>query len=400
MKLKNIIREALEASEEKERQELLEKENKLKKEDSKYLIKSTELEVDIVDFLSNFEKVYEVEELAQKKYYSFKIKDDEEGKLYELISDIFDKHSDSIISLKKEGLSIMDLAVNGTLMDAYISEFNYIHDKERLLSSIKNSDDWDNKKKNEQLGFKELNLDDTKETLSKFIFEVYDLTKEDSERLTNVIYNEVLESLNDAGTMISDFHITAGDINGKISDKLDKLEKIEKTIFKSDFNHFLIKMIDSSNSNKIIYFKKETKMKGSVLKEFGSAKLTMRDQLEWEESYLNGDEETEKRIEKKLRDSIKKCNIPNAETVTGFPTLGFFNYYNISEREYCTTYPLIREVSNIILAKKVALDRELFADKIENILLKINKGEKIKFNEIDFIEKGKKEIRKTPRVKR
>ncbi len=396
MDMQESIKKALEAQAKADAEIAARKEKEGKNKDNKYLIKASEIEIKVEEFLTNFKDVYEVEELIENEYYSFKIKNDDKKRTYSLISDAFEDYSEAIIKAKKKDMPILELSMN--VIDSYISEFHPHHRKESLKENVEKSKNWDERKAKEQQEFYSLDEDKVKEKLSNFVNQVYDLNISESKRFVDLTYNAAVKGLETSGIIVGDYYLNAEDIKPKLKEEIQEgeeniLEKI-KLMDKSRKTRDEIHEISNiSNENKRKYFKIESKLKANVLKEIGKKTLPMRHLKEWEEAYMGGNEEIEKRLDKELMNKIKECEIPNAETVSGFPTFGFFNYYNISEREYCTVYPLVREISNIALAHEIAKNKVEVSSKIEKaIQIRVEDPDsKISFNVLEENKETKKQ---------
>jgi len=384
MDIKDSIRIALERQEEEKRlAELAKQQENKEPEDHKYLIKGNDKGINISEFLSNFEQAYDIEELVDGTYYSFRIKNDDEQNLYSIMSEVYKDYSDEIVNETMKKKSVMDIVLDRNFNDAYIDVFREHH--KDLKETLKKSDDWDLKVVNEHEAFKNVDMDAVKDSFANVIHSVYDFSEEDSKRLVDISFKHIQKELEQHSTILGTFHLGYLDIEPKIKEPIRALDNYLDT--RMALSDSMRKMGNQSSENIRTFFDTEERLQNEIMKEFGENTLKMRDFEKWEDAYFDDDNKVMKELDDKLFNVLKDSGIPNGETVCGYPTFEFFNYYNISQRAYSTTRPLIKEFTQVILSEKIVRDREEVAQKIENIISDIQKGKEPEKNAFNFVEK-------------
>jgi hypothetical protein len=398
MDIKDSIRIALERQEEEKRLAELakQKENQDPEEpkDHKYLIKGNDKGINIPEFLSNFEQAYDIEELVDGTHYSFRIKNDDEQNLYSIMSEVYKDYSDEIVNETMKNKSVMDIVLDRNFNDAYIDVFRDHH--KNLKETLKKSDDWDIKVVNEHEAFKNVDMDAVKDSFATVIHSVYDFSEEDSKRLVDISFKHIQKELAQHSTILGTFHLGYLDIEPKIKEPIRALDNYLDT--RMALSDSMRKMGNQSSENIRTFFDTEERLQNDIMKEFGENTLKMRDFEKWEDAYFGDDNKVMKELDDKLFNVLKDSGIPNGETVCGYPTFGFFNYYNMSQKSYSTTRPLIKEFTQVILSEKIVRDREEVAQKIENVITEIQNGNKPEDNAFDFVKKTViKRNRRNPR---
>ena len=381
MDMKDSIRIALERQEEKKRLSELAKQQEPK--DNKYLIKGNDKGINIPEFLNNFEQAYDIEELVHGTHYSFRIKNADEQNLYSIMSEVYKDYSDEIINETIKKKSVMDIVLDRNFNDAYIDVFREHH--KNLEKTLKQSDDWDIKVVNEHKAFKNVDLDALKDNFATVIHSVYDFSEEDSKRLVDISFKHIQKELDQHSTILGTFHLGYFDIEPKIKEPIRALDNYLDT--RMALSDSMREMTNQSSENIRNFFDTEERLQNDIMKEFGENTLKMRDFEKWEDAYFGDDNKAMKELDYKLLNVLKNSDIPNGETVCGYPTFGFFNYYNMSQKSYSTTRPLIKEITQLILSEKIVRDREEVAQKIENVITDIQNGNKPEDNAFDFVKK-------------
>lgn len=349
------------------------KENNFKKEqikekkDKEYLISTNLPNLDLMSFLGNFEDLYDISEVIKNKYVSFKIKDDENEEKYKILKKVYETYFLDIEKKLVKSLTIKDIFTKHDLFNSYIEE-RYPHQTNDYLEEINEKDlKWTKKKHDSHEKYINANIEEIEKNFIKFMQKFYKLTEEDAKKIIKIVKEEFLSIKKELGILIkNEIHIFRFE------------SKIESSREDIRFASEKIREFSNENEKKIReYYEKESKIKNKVLSELNMTELEMKDLNLWEKAYSANNQDFVKRIDEKMRNGIKEMQLIDAETITGFPTFSFFNYYNISEREYSTIKPLIREISNIYLAKEMVLDKELIYSNIEKLIDKINKKEDV-----------------------
>lgn len=101
--------------------------------------------------------------------------------------------------------------------------------------------------------------------------------------------------------------------------------------------------------------------------------------IKWQKAYSNNDTELENKIEKGLAKKIKSHNLRPIKTsdLTSRNVFEFFNYYNISEKEYNQETPIVKEIVNLFSAYYIAQYREKIFEDIQNIIEQKTPGYKL-----------------------
>jgi hypothetical protein len=124
-------------------------------------------------------------------------------------------------------------------------------------------------------------------------------------------------------------------------------------------------------------------------------KFQIVDYKKWQDAYYSSNEEVMKEINKTLSKNISDTKLGNCQRVTGYPTLEFFNYYNMTERSNSSERPLIREMVNVFTASHIAKYKEEFFVHMDSIVERLHNNDiPKKMEEIIIEEKGNKQKRK------
>lgn len=201
--------------------------------------------------------------------------------------------------------------------------------------------------------------------MSDIVADLYGLSKEKSslfvrevEKLSSEFFNKYPYAGQSNFYSYQFLHCEKSGNYFEISDNLVKylniLEKQKNEHYKRKDDDFIKQILEKSKEKS------------------GIKNLNLIGLIKWQKAYNINDTELENKIEKGLVKKIKSHGLHPIKTsdLTSRNVFEFFNYYNISEKEYSQETPIVKEIVNLFSAYYIAQYREKIFEDIQNIIEK------------------------------